>query len=121
MNINTYVEHFVTYRLYKFSNMDLFAYHYTQTIIRRRSLDNVQMAFPYTEFRLLQSWSIILVGIDLFLPTTSTISLQIVSLTPSIAFTFSSTSSSLALSLIIISALRSIVCSPILLPTCVTS
>ena len=51
---------------------------------------------------------------DLFLPTTRTISLHTVSLTPSIAFTSSSTPISSALSFIIISAPKSIVCSPIL-------
>jgi MFS family permease len=56
-------------------------------------------------------------GLALFFPTTSTISLRAVSCTPSIAFTFSSMSSNSALSFTIISTFKSIVCSPILLPT----
>ena len=58
---------------------------------------------------------------DIFLPITLTISLQTTSFTPSIPFISSSRSRSLTLSLTIDSTLKSIVCSPMLLPTYVTS
>jgi len=65
----------------------------------------------------LQSLSMIDDGTDLFWPITSTISLHMTSFTLSIAFTSSINPSNSALSLMIASALRSIVCSPIDLPT----
>src|SRR6266511_312969 len=71
--------------------------------------------FPY------QILSIIELGIDIFLPTTLTISLHTTSLTPSIAFVFSRRSRIEPLSLTIASTLKSIVCSPMLLATYVTS
>ena len=70
---------------------------------------------------LVQILSIIERGIDIFLPTTLTISLQTTSFTPSMPFIDSRRSSNTALSLTIVSTLKSIVCSPILLPTYVTS
>ena len=74
------------------------------------SKTNSEIYFPY------QNLSIIELGIDIFLPTTLTISLHTTSLTPSIAFIFSRKSRIEALSLRIVSTLRSIVCSPMLLP-----
>src|SRR5213593_3213410 len=75
----------------------------------------VEVFFPY------QILSIIELGIDIFLPTILTISLHTTSLTPSIAFIFSRRSRIEPLSLTIASTLKSIVCSPLLLATYVTS
>src|SRR5687768_16645557 len=64
-----------------------------------------------------QSWSIIWDGIEVFLPTTCTISVQTTSLRPGVAFSSSIILSISELFFKIVSTLRSMVCYPMLLPT----
>src|SRR5581483_7456276 len=83
---------------------------------------DARQVFPHKRvYFYFYSLSIILLGIDVFLPTTSTISVHTTSLMPFVAFSSSIILSISELSSSIVSTLRSMVCCPMLLPTYITS